>query len=126
MAAFAPITLTNNAGTNVVFNQTTIDSQGVARWMDNNAVYDARRQLSMQVTYPKNGSQVTRVKQKIVIPIMDTVDVTKKLGEAYINIEAVLPKISSDTVRLDARKFADGFLMNAVSTAAFQSYESIY
>lgn len=126
MSAFAAVTLQNNAAANVVFNPQSIDGSGVAKWFTSDSVYDARKVLSMSVSLPKNGSTVARVKQKIAVPIMDTVDATKKVAEAYVMIEAVIPKLASETVRLDLRKYADTLLTNAVSTAAFQNLEAIY
>lgn len=126
MTAFAALTLQNNAAANVVFNPQSIDGAGVARYMTSESVYDARKVVTMSVQLPKNGSNVVRIKQKVAIPIMDSVDATKKVGEAYVNIESVIPKLASETTRLDLRKFADTLLANAVSTAAFQNLEAIY
>lgn len=80
----------------------------------------------MSVSLPKNGSQVARIRQKVMVPIMDSVDASKKIAEAYVNIEAVIPKQASDTTRLDLRKLADTLLQSAVTTAAFTSFEAIY
>lgn len=126
MTAFAAITLLNNAAANVVFNPQSIDSSGVAKWLTSDAVYDAKKVVTMSVSLPKGKSTVARVKQKVVIPIMDAIDATKKVGEAYVYIEAVIPKLASETIRLDLRKHADTLLTNAVSTAAYQFLEAQY
>lgn len=126
MSAFGTLTLQNNAAANVVFNPASIDSNGVATWFVSNSIYDARTKATMQVLLPKNGSPVARVKQRIAVPIMDTVDATKKVGEAYVAVEFVLPKQATETQRLDLRKLADTLLQNAVTTAAIQNLESIY
>jgi len=126
MSAFGTLTLQNNAAANVVFNPASIDSNGVANWYVTNSIFDARWKATMQVTLPKNGSQVARVKQRVVMPIMDTVDTTKKVGEAYAMVEFVLPKQATETNRLDLRKLIDTLLQNAVTTAAVQNLESIY
>lgn len=126
MSAFANITLADAAAANVVFTPQSIDSAGVARWLDSNSVFDAKRAVTMQVSLAKNGSSVNRIKQKVVVPIMDTVDTSKKVAEAIISIEAVLPKIAGESTRLDMKAFAANLLANAVSTAAFTSLESIY
>lgn len=126
MTAFAAVTLLNNASANVVFNPQAIDPTGVAIWLTSDAVFDAKKKLTMSVSIPKGNSPVSRIKQRVMIPIMDAVDTTKKVGEAYVNIEAVIPKLASDTTRLDLRKFADTLLTNAVSTAAYQNLEAIY
>lgn len=126
MAAFATLTLQNNAAANVVFNPQSIDGSGVATYLTSDAVYDAKKKVTMSVSLPKNGSSVARIKQKVMIPIMDTVDANLKVAEAYVTIEAVVPKIASETNRLDLRKLADTLLQNAVSTSAYQNLEAIY
>lgn len=126
MSAFANITLADSASANVVFTPQSNDASGVATWLDNNSVLDAKRKLTMSVTLPKNGSSVVRIKQKVVVPIMDTVNTSLKVGEIIANIDVVIPKLASQTQRLDARAFAKNLLADAVSTAAFTNLESIY
>jgi hypothetical protein len=127
MTAFAVLSLANNATTAIAFNPVGIDASGVARWMTTSeASLDARRGATMSVGLPKNGSNVVRVKQRVAIPVMDTVDTTKKVAEAYVNIEFVLPKQASDTVRLDLRAFAANFISHAATTAAVTNFESQY
>jgi hypothetical protein len=126
MSAFATLTLQNNAATNVVFNPQSIDSDGVATYLSGDAILDAKKKVTMSVSLPKGGSTVARVKQKVVVPIMDTIDANKKVAEAYVTIDFVLPKLASETIRLDLRKYADTLLTNAVTTAAVQSLEAIY
>lgn len=127
MSAFATLTLQNNAAANVSFAPTTIDQAGVAKWLSNETVFDGKKAVTMSMSYPKNGgSSVVRIKQKVNVPIMDTVDTSLKVADAYVNIEFVLPKQASETVRLDLRKYADTLLQNAVTTAAVQNFEGIY
>lgn len=126
MSAFAVLSLLNEAAVAQTFNPASIDSSGVAKWLGTESVLDAKKSVTMSVSLPKNGSTVARVKQRIVIPIMDAVDATKKVGECYANIEMVLPKIASSTNRLDLRKYVDQLAINAVTTAAVTNFESIY
>lgn len=126
MSAFATLTLQNNAAGNVVFSPSSIDSNGVATWFAPSSIYDARWKTTTSVSLPKNGSTVARVKQKIVIPVMDAIDATKKIAEGYVNIEYVFPKQMSETNRLDLRKLLDTLSTNVITTAAVQSLESIY
>lgn len=126
MSAFAAVTLQNNAAASTVFNPQSLDSSGVATWTTSDSVFDARKKLTMSLTLPKNGSSVIRCKQKVVVPVMDAIDATLKVGEAYVNIEAVIPKQASETIRLDLRKYADTLLQNAITTAAYQNLEAIY
>jgi len=126
MSAFATLTLQNNAAANVVFNPSSIDSVGVATWFTSSAIYDAREKATLSIRLPKNGSSVARVVGKVSIPIMDSVDTTKKVAEAIGTVELVLPKQASETVRLNLRKELDTLLADAVTTAAVQYLESIY
>jgi len=127
MSAFAALTLPNNAAANQTFSPSGIDPKGVATWRTTSeASLDARRSATMSVTLPKNGSPVVRVKQRVTIPVMDSVDATKKIGESYANVEFVLHKQATATNRLDLRKFIEKFVADAVTTAAVTDFEGIY
>lgn len=126
MSAFADLVLQNNAAANVTFSPNGIDSNSVATYLTSDAVFDAKSKVTMSVALPKAGSSVARIKQKIVIPIMSTVDTTLKLADLIVNIDAVVPKVATETNRLDARKYAEKLLGHAVSTDAFQKLQGIY
>lgn len=126
MSAFANLTLVDFAAANRVFTPSSIDQAGVARYQTSDAVFDAKNAVTVQVTLPKNGGTVCRVKEKIVVPIMDAVDTTKKVSETIVSIEFVFPKNSSLVQRRDAKALAVSLLGNAVTTAAVESFESIY
>lgn len=126
MAAFAALSLQNNAAVAQTFNPQSKDAQGVSVWLGTETVLDAKKKVTMSVNLPKNGSTVTRVKQRVLIPIMDSVDTSKKIAEAYADVVYVLPKQASETVRLDLRKFIDQLTLAAVTTAAVQNYEDVF
>lgn len=126
MSAFASLTLLDSSAANVVFNPSSIDSDGVATWRTGDAIFDAKKTVSMSVKTPANGSNVVRIKQRIVIPVMDTVDPSVKVGEAYATLEFVISKKATETQRLDLRKHLETLVSNAVSVAALQNLESIY
>lgn len=126
MTAFAAITLQNNAAANVVFTPSQIDKDGVATWFAPGAVLDARPKATLKVTNPKAGSNVARVSARITVPVMDTVDTTKKVGDVIGTVEFVMPKQATETHRLDIRKLLDKMLLDATMTAAVQNIESIY
>jgi hypothetical protein len=126
MTAFATISLLNNAAVEQAFTPQSIDSVGVANWLDAGTTFDSKRKVSMSVSLPRNGGTVSRIKQKVTIPVMDSIDTTKKVAEAYVIIEAVIPKLASETIRLDLRAMAKDLLNDAVSTAAYQNLEAIY
>lgn len=127
MTAFAALSLQNAAAAAISFGPVGIDPQGVARWMTSTeASYDARRLATMSVTPPKNGSSVARTKLRVAIPVMDAIDTTKKIGESYANIEFVISKLASDTVRADLQAFAKNLIAHAATTAAITNFEGQY
>lgn len=126
MTAFATLTLLNNAAVAQSFNMQSIDREGVANWMTSTeAVFDARRKASLSIKLPKNGSSVIRIKGRVLIPIMDTIDTTKKVGEAYSNVDFVIPKQANQTQRLDLRKYTAELITNAVMTACVDVFEGV-
>lgn len=126
MTAFAALALTNSAAATVTFAPTSIDSNGVAKFLTNDAAFDAKKSVTFSVALPKNGSSVIRIKQRISIPTMDAVDSSKKVADNYVNIEYVVAKNSPLATRLDLQKFADTLTMHAATTAALTSFESQY
>lgn len=126
MPAIAAVTLKNNALADVVFSPVGKDSNGVVTWKTSDSIYDAKKTLTHSVSQPKNGSSVVRLKQRIVVPVMNTVVTSQKDGEIVFNIEAVFPKVATETQRLDARKHAETLLGNAITTAAAQFLEGVY
>lgn len=126
MSAFANLTLQNNAAANVTFVPSNIDKNGVATWYVTNSVLDARHRASLQVRNPSASSNVARVSARVVIPVMDTVDASKKVADCIGTFEFVLPKQATEANRLDLRKYLDTLMQNAVTTAAVQYIESIY
>jgi hypothetical protein len=126
MTAFAALSLANNAAAAQSFTPAVIDSVGVAKWLGTETILDGKKSVTMSVALPKNGSNVVRMRQRVAIPIMDAVDTTKKIAEAYADITVVLPKQATLTNRLDLRAYAKNLLADAVSTAAFTDFEAIY
>lgn len=126
MSAFATLTLQNHAAANVVLTPSNIDPSGVATWYGSANVLDARLRATMSVRNPKGASNVARVAGKVVVPVMDSVDPSKKVAEVLGTFEFVLPKQATETQRLDIRKLLDTMIQNAITTAAVQNVESIY
>jgi hypothetical protein len=126
MVAFASKTLLNYAAANVVLTPARIDATGVAKWRGSDSVFDAQPTATLLVKEPKNGSNVARVSGKIVVPVMDTVDTTKKVGECICTYEFVLPKAATLTQRRDILAMAKSDLDHATVEAAVENIESIY
>lgn len=125
MPAIAALVLKNNAEANVTFAPSGL-TNGLATFLTNDSVFDAKRKLTTSVQLPKPGSSVSRIKFKVTVPIMDAVDATKKVAEMIINVDAVLPKSSSVAQRLDARNFTRDLLAHADITKMFTDLESYY
>jgi len=127
MTALAAITLGDRTPTNVVFNPSAIDPQGVAKFFETAAAsIDERRGLTLSVKLPKVGGQVARVTAKVVIPVMDSVNTTLKVGESICNMEFVFSKRATLNQRKDMLAFAKNYLANAAITAAVENLEAVY
>jgi hypothetical protein len=124
MSAFATLTISNGT-TNDSFVPSTL-SNNLAIWRKSASVYDAQAQLSNLYTGPKVGSSVVRVKQKVVIPKMDTVDATKKVSEFVCNIEFIMPKNSTDTERDLLRNYVISMVSNAITTGCVNNLQGVY
>lgn len=126
MVAFATLTLTDRVPANIVFTPSRIDSSGVATYYSTATVMDGRPAASISVRLPAKGGSVARVIGKVVVPIMDSVDTSLKIGESIGTFELVLPKVATENQRLDIRALLKSLLDNAVTTGAVQNLESVY
>jgi len=128
MPAFASLVLANAAAVNTTFWPTRIDSDGVARWSTNSeSVFDMRRIVTQQVTLPKNGSSVIRVREKILLPVADTVNTSLVVGSGYANVEFVMSKLMTAVERdnLIAFTYASLAAGSAMRTAV-AAFEASY
>lgn len=126
MSAFTTVTIVDYAVANVVFSPAKIDSTGLAKWYAPGTVFDAKPSCTLLVKEPKNGSNVARVSCRITIPVMDTVDTTKKIGDTIGSVEFVLPKQASLTARRDVKALIVSLLANAAITDAVENLASVY
>lgn len=129
MSAFAPIDLNDGQGTpqSHTFSPSVIDPNGVARlFEDGDVPFDGRNAISLGVKLPKNGSQVARVTAKVVVPVMDSIDSTKKIGEVIFNGEFVIPKGATLAQRSDILAYAANFLADTSVEDAVTKLESVY
>ena len=124
MAAFAALVL-NNGTTNVSIAPSAIQ-EGVAFWRLAGGVFDAKVVITQSVTMPRGSSQVYRVKQKLVFPVMDTVDTSKKIGEMVQNVEYIIPKASLSADRVKFWNTAKSLSADAVTSAAVQDGEMVF
>lgn len=126
MPAIAVLTLNNNAAVAHAFNPAGF-KEGLMRWNTvTQAVYDARRSVTQSMMDPKSASPVHRAKQRILLPHMDAVNTSLKLGESYVNIEWVFSRLATATDRLDLRSYAGQLVYNSVTTALVADLENVY
>lgn len=129
MSAFAPVSLKNQAGTETAFNPTTVErnaSINVANWAAAGTVYDGRHKLSASLQLPTSRSPRAKVKLKVTIPHMSSVDPNLKLDESIINLDFSLAKISGLVDRQNIRAYAADLLTDAIVIAMVENYEGIY
>lgn len=126
MTAFANVVLTDSASANRTFVPASIDQNGVARWFETASVLDARLGVSLSTRLPTKGGNVARVTGKLVIPVMDTVDTSLKVGEIIGTFEFVIPKRATTTQKHDARSLMYAFIGDANVLAAVRDQLSVY
>lgn len=127
MSAFATLQLKNQAATEVSYSPADIDpSTGIARWLGAGAVFDAKPVVTLSVSYPKGTSGKVRVRGKISVPIMDTVDTTKKVDENIATFEFSLSKKSVLLSRQDLRAALADFCIDSTVVKAVEDFESVY
>lgn len=128
MTAIAEVTLDDGQSTPVehTFAPSTIDQAGVAKYFEVADIFDARKSLSASLRLPSKGSQVARIQLKVNIPVMDEVTPTLKVGDAFCNIEFVVPKRATLDMRKDLLAFAKNYLAEASVVASVHALESVY
>lgn len=125
MPAFASITVNNDAAVAQTFTPQSI-TEGIAKWVSNDAVLDAKRVITASSSLPSKGGSVARQKVKITLPVMSPTDATLKIAEGYFIGEFVYPKQMSDTQRKDLRAYGANFLDRAEVTTFATSLEGTY
>jgi len=126
MPALAVLNLKNQAGTETAMSPVSINaSTGVANWMGAGTTLDNRVQVSSATTLPTGKATKVRSKQKVVIPIIDTVT-GLKVDEIIVNIDASIPKNAALTDRQNARAFTADLMTDAIVVAAFENFEAVY
>jgi len=127
MSQFTTLSLKNQAATEVDFANSRIDyTSGVATWIAAGTSFDSRKKATFSLTIPTARSNRARVKAKVSIPIMDTVDTLRKVDELICNVEFVLPARSLKADRQDLRAHIADFLVDTVIVKAIEDFEGVY
>lgn len=126
MPAFSTLNLKNQAAVETAFNPTTIDpSSKVATWLSAGSTLDNKSSASHSVLLPTGKATRVRIKQKLLIPVIDSVT-GLKIDDQMVNIEFSLPKNGALADRQNLRAFAADFLTDPVVVAAIENFESVY
>jgi len=87
---------------------------------------DARWKITHSVSLPKAGSVVVRTKSKLVIPVMDTVDTSKKVADIMATVDFVLPTRSLKADRTALWTTLSNLIVNAITTSAVEDFNNVY
>jgi hypothetical protein len=126
MPAFAVLQLKNQVGTETPFNPASINpATQVATWLGAGATLDARVQVSHSLVLPTGKSTRVRAKQRVVIPIIDSVS-GQKVDEIIVNVDASIPKNSALGDRQNIRAHVADLMTDPIVVAAFENFEAVY
>lgn len=125
IAAFA--VATDGSSGSISFTPIGQDSKGVWTYLSpDDSVYDARQKVTQSFRLPNQKSKVARAQVKLSMPIMDSVDPTKKSGEIFANLEVVIPKFADAATRTQFLYELKGLLYTSVVSSALVEMESMY
>lgn len=135
MPAFASIVLKDSAAANITFTPLSLDGTGIAKWIgtasDSATVggissFEAKRSASSSVTLPKNGSTVVRIKQKVLVPVYEPIAPFAKMGDAYVNVEFVVPAGAGQGDLTDLVAHAKDMIALSLTASAVTAFEPVY
>lgn len=113
MPAFAALSLSD--GTAARTFDTSYRRDNLAGWRFVTGVFDANHTVTASVSLPGVNGKVSRVKHRVTVPIMDSVDVSVKLGEMVANVEFILPKMSSVAQRTVLLSYVNALLATSMA-----------
>lgn len=127
MTQFVDLTVTDSASVARIFKVSTIDySSGVATWLGSGASYDAQPPITFNIKTPSARSNRTRVRARIVIPIMDPVLTTKKVDEVIGEVTFNIPKTATLLQRQDLRVLLRNLLLDNIMINAVETSQGVY
>lgn len=127
MTQFVDVTISDSVPTGRLFAVSNIDySTTVATWLWAGASFDASTALTFSLKPPSARSTRTKIRARVVIPIMDPVLTTKKIDEVIGEVTFSIPKISTLLQRQNCRAFIGNFLANATMTNAVDFNQGVY
>lgn len=127
MTQFVSLILPDSTPTDKTFAVGSINyGQNLATWILSGASFDASTFLSLSFKPASSNVARTKVRARLVLPIMDAVNTTKKVDEIILEISASIPKTATLQQRKDARVFLRGLQSQSVWTNAIDSFEGVY
>lgn len=127
MTQLADLVIVDYAAANQTFVVQNVDyATGVATWGLAGASYDASTLATFSLKIPSRASTRTRIKARIVIPIMDPVMTTKKIDECIAEVSFSLPKTATSVQRQNSRAFIRNFLSDNVIVNAVNTSQGVY
>jgi hypothetical protein len=127
MTQFQTLTVKDSLAADVNFNATVINYvNGVATWRTTGTNFDTSAAITFSMSLPTAKSTRTRIKEKVVIPVVNVLDATKKDDEIIVNIEFIIPKSATLLQRQNARAFASNLLAGAVTSNATDNLAGVY
>lgn len=125
MPALAAITLADSVPANRVFNPSGKDGS-VSMLMTDASVYDAKDQLSVALSRVSANSKVNRLKFRVITPIMDTVDTTKRVAFCQADVSLTLPKEATAVHRADILALVASLTGHATIKTMALNVEDLY
>lgn len=127
MAAITMLSLKNDNGDEVDFIPSKIDAQtGVVSYGTQAESFDRRSVATISVALPRSSGTRVRVKGKVTIPVMDSLDNTKRVDEEIGTFEFSLSKNGSLETRRHLLAHIKDFVSDAVVSVAVANFESPY
>lgn len=125
MTAFATLTLNDGSADRAFLAKTLVGN--LATWRYGAGTYfNADHQVTMSFSLPKVGGSVVRMKQKIVVPVMDPVDASLKVADIVCNIDVLMPVKATSAQRTVAYNYIKNLLANAVSSDGVVNQQGIF
>lgn len=127
MSQFTTLVLKDTLDADVAFANSRIDySSGVATWLSAGATFDGKSKATFSLSLPNAKTTRARVKVKVAIPIMDTIDATKKVDEVVFNGEFVLPKNSTSASRVLLLAYVKSLMADDIVERGTRLFEGVY
>lgn len=125
MTAFATLTLNDGTADRAFLAKTLVGN--LATWRYGAGTYfNADHQITMSFSLPKPGGQVVRVKQKVVVPVMDPLVESSKIADIVCNIDILMPVKATAAARTIAYNYVKNLLANAVTSDGVVNQQGIF